>query len=207
MLDNYLALHSALVLEQSDNLNLDVRSDPEKYIAKLKAKFGSQASSRIKWSELAAAVESAGIFQIPPAMCTFPAHGNWQHDESAEPTEVTADAAPTEAELMATQVELEETTAELEATQTELEDTASTLVETETELKNTKAMLAIKQAEFDQLSAQMACAICWSAQKTALLLPCKHLCCCAECAPGQIERGRCPICAQAVVAHTEVYLS
>ena len=62
---NFLAKTSALGADQAGNLE---KVTPEKYIAKLRAKYGFQGRGAIKWPELAAAVEAAQIFNLTPAV-------------------------------------------------------------------------------------------------------------------------------------------
>lgn len=61
---SFLSTTSALGAEQAGNLE---QHTPEKYIGKLRARFGFQSSTKIKWHELATAIVEAGIFAPAPA--------------------------------------------------------------------------------------------------------------------------------------------
>jgi hypothetical protein len=48
------------------------------------------------------------------------------------------------------------------------------------------------------------CVICLSAERSHLIIPCNHLCCCSTCA-GQIQ-NLCPICRQPFSSIQRIYL-
>lgn len=55
------------------------------------------------------------------------------------------------------------------------------------------------------LEQALECAVCLSRPKCFMMVPCSHLCACAECAPG-LMNGECPICRAVVTYTTRVYI-
>ena len=53
-------------------------------------------------------------------------------------------------------------------------------------------------------SLQLRCVICMTRQRNILFTPCRHMCCCSECAHNNIHA--CPICRQVISEQIEVYL-
>lgn len=61
----FLSTTSALGAEQAGNLE---QHTPDKYIGKLRARFGFNSSYKLKWPELAQAIVEASIFEPAPAV-------------------------------------------------------------------------------------------------------------------------------------------
>lgn len=53
---------------------------------------------------------------------------------------------------------------------------------------------------------EVECALCWSRPRDVLFLPCRHICCCAQCA-AQLPQRVCPTCRTVVESQIEVFLS
>ena len=51
---------------------------------------------------------------------------------------------------------------------------------------------------------QLRCVICMTRQRNILFTPCRHICCCSECAHNNIHA--CPICRQVISEQIAVYL-
>lgn len=56
----------------------------------------------------------------------------------------------------------------------------------------------------DSEKAQSWCVVCQNRRKSVLLMPCRHLCCCTECAEHS-SLFRCPICRQQIDRKINVY--
>lgn len=59
------------------------------------------------------------------------------------------------------------------------------------------------------LDSQQRCVICRDRQKCVLLLPCKHLCLCEECADYMFfsaQRQNCPLCRSEINNSMSVYI-
>ena len=72
---------------------------------------------------------------------------------------------------------------------------AAPLVETQT----TSASSGSQQDD-----TQLRCVICMTRQRNILFNPCRHMCCCSECAHNNIHA--CPICRQVISQQIAVYL-
>ena len=94
------------------------------------------------------------------------------------------------------------TTAEVARLRAE-RDEAHALVQAQ--IDEARAQISAAHVERDEAQACTRCVICMSEPKRVLFLPCKHVNCCADCAPEQVRRGVCPVCREAIVATTEVF--
>lgn len=72
---------------------------------------------------------------------------------------------------------------------------AAPLVETQT---------TIASSGSQQDDTQLRCVICMTRQRNILFTPCRHICCCSECAHNNIHA--CPICRQVISEQIAVYL-
>ncbi len=53
--------------------------------------------------------------------------------------------------------------------------------------------------------ARDGCILCWAAAPSVLFLPCRHVPCCAECAPRILEQ--CPMCRAVITERMHVFVS
>lgn len=60
------------------------------------------------------------------------------------------------------------------------------------------------QDQYDKLKEKLNCVICFSNERTHLIIPCFHLCCCSTCII-QIEK-QCPICRRQITAIQRIFL-
>ena len=49
------------------------------------------------------------------------------------------------------------------------------------------------------------CVVCQDRHKSVLLLPCRHLCVCAECADSRMLQQRCPMCRTRIQRRISVF--
>ena len=180
-MDFMLAAVSDLLVERAGNLE---RPSPEKYVATLMGRFGKLGSKSVHWGELARGVAAAGIYDglacAPMPLVT-----------RCTEAQLEAALASATAEQTRLTVALGITTAENARLRAERDEAQSQRDEA--------------QAERDEAQACTRCVICLSEPKRILFLPCKHINCCADCAPEQERRGVCPVCREAIVATTEVF--
>jgi len=62
------------------------------------------------------------------------------------------------------------------------------------------------QIDMTQLEDTSLCALCLEIPKCVLLLPCRHLCVCAGCAPRVPTGGPCPVCRTPVQVQMETFI-
>ena len=61
-------------------------------------------------------------------------------------------------------------------------------------------------SELEKVTDSQSCIVCMDKKKEILLIPCRHLCMCVNCAPNVMEtRSTCPYCGTLVTATTKVY--
>ena len=192
-MDSILASVSARIAEKAGNLE---RPSPEKYISRLLGRFGKLGAKRsIFWGELARNVAEAGIYDgiacapLPlVTRCTEASLEAALASATAEQTRLTVALGVTTAENASLRAERDEAQSQRDQAQ---------LQRDQAQLQRDQA-----QVERDQAQACTQCAICLSEPKRVLFLPCKHINCCAGCAPDQV---RCPLCREPIVATTEVF--
>ena len=64
--------------------------------------------------------------------------------------------------------------------------------------------ISIQLIEIPENDTQLRCVICMTRQRNILFTPCRHMCCCSECAHNNIHA--CPICRQVISEQIAVYL-
>ena len=64
--------------------------------------------------------------------------------------------------------------------------------------------ISIQLIEIPENDTQLRCVICMTRQRNILFTPCRHICCCSECAHNNIHA--CPICRQVISEQIAVYL-
>ena len=64
--------------------------------------------------------------------------------------------------------------------------------------------ISIQLIEIPENDTQLRCVICMTRQRNILFTPCRHICCCSECAHHNINA--CPICRQVITQQIAVYL-
>ena len=61
---------------------------------------------------------------------------------------------------------------------------------------------ALQRVQRAAVASDAHCVICWDAPKAVVFLPCKHRCCCEQCARQSL---RCPLCKAAVTERMRVF--
>jgi len=64
--------------------------------------------------------------------------------------------------------------------------------------------ISIQLIEIPENDTQLRCVICMTRQRNMLFNPCRHICCCSECAYNNIHE--CPICRQVISEQFAIYL-
>ena len=71
--------------------------------------------------------------------------------------------------------------------------------------RQAEARALAAEASLREARAELECVVCLSRRKTMLMVPCNHLCTCAECAV-RLMNAPCPICRGVVVYTIRVHL-
>ena len=205
-LDGWLKVRSDYMLRFTDNWDKS-QSAAEKYIIRLKALHGFGRGPRyIKWRQLGAATHEAGIFIPSAEVKILPRRAS---AALAAESRMSKRIRTLRAALAAKQEELDESMGEVAGMAAELERKDSELASANASASRLRGenLHAMPSADVDALEGELRqtlkrvhaktvasaedCVICFSAAKEIVFLPCRHQCCCDECAPDQL---RCPLC-------------